>query len=363
MSEELEEGSPSKWAEEAKELWLKARFYDLVSFLKKREKHESFSETMTVEQQAELLGLLSNGYYCMDSLRDAEEAAKKALAKDSKCLLALCTIAQVRALDMVAIEGSGNVPRDLQEALDVFETREDHEDPVVATVGCILYEFLGTSESLEKAVNLVTKVLEKMDDLSFVYVARGNAVDASGDATKAMNDFTRAIELNPYNWIALNNRASLRSSSVLQEHALAVDDCTQALRINPHYSLAYISRGYAHRFMRKYEEAAKDFSAAIKLNPADAVAYNNRAHVYLDMRRYDEAIIDYEMALRLNPKDAMVAMFLDYAHVQKREHARIREMDKEKEVKEEKEEKEVKQEKEGREKEEEPRPDVVEDMF
>ena len=63
-----------------------------------------------------------------------------------------------------------------------------------------------------------------------------------------------------------------------EEHfAEAIEQFTQALKIDPSLSLAYNARGYALFRLKLFKEAIKDFDEAIRLNPNYANAYMNRS--------------------------------------------------------------------------------------
>jgi tetratricopeptide (TPR) repeat protein len=52
---------------------------------------------------------------------------------------------------------------------------------------------------------------------------------------------------------------------------------TQAIQVDPTLALALNARGYARLRLRRYQDAIEDCSQAIKLNPAYANAYLNRS--------------------------------------------------------------------------------------
>ena len=73
---------------------------------------------------------------------------------------------------------------------------------------------------------------------------------------------------------ALNSHArQLANDGHFEE---AIQQFTEALKMDPAMSLAYNGRGYAHFRLKRYTEAVADFDQAIKLNPAYGNAYLNR---------------------------------------------------------------------------------------
>ena len=63
----------------------------------------------------------------------------------------------------------------------------------------------------------------------------------------------------------------------LDEYREAIDDYTEAIRLdpdyNPHYFSAYYNRGFAYYRLEEYEEAIDDYTQAIRLNPDYTDAY------------------------------------------------------------------------------------------
>jgi tetratricopeptide (TPR) repeat protein len=57
----------------------------------------------------------------------------------------------------------------------------------------------------------------------------------------------------------------------------AIQQLTEALKLDPSLTLAYNARGFAHFRLKQYAEAIADFDEAIRLNPSYLNAYVNRS--------------------------------------------------------------------------------------
>jgi tetratricopeptide (TPR) repeat protein len=68
------------------------------------------------------------------------------------------------------------------------------------------------------------------------------------------------------------------------------------------YAEAYWSRGVAWSWKGEYDKAIEDYSEAIRINPEHATAYNNRGVAWSWKGEYDKAIVDCTEAIRLDPQ-------------------------------------------------------------
>lgn len=91
----------------------------------------------------------------------------------------------------------------------------------------------------------------------------------------------------------------------MQKYALAITDCSKAIKINPQYANAYNARGDAYYGQGKYELAIADYNKAIELkyDPLSQV-YNNRGITYYQQGNYQQAIADYNKAIQIDPNYA-----------------------------------------------------------
>jgi tetratricopeptide (TPR) repeat protein len=123
------------------------------------------------------------------------------------------------------------------------------------------------------------------------------------DVAGALADYNRAIELNPQYDVAHNNRGYLKLNKQ-NDVAGALADYNQAIVINPKYHIAYNNRGYLKlNFSNDLPAALADYNQSIAINPRYAVAYNNRGVLKKDrLKDYSGALADYNRAIELNPQ-------------------------------------------------------------
>jgi len=104
--------------------------------------------------------------------------------------------------------------------------------------------------------------------------ARGYSLRKQGNFRAAVEEYTKAIDADPWHFKALFNRGF--SYDKLGEHAQAVQDYTRALRVDPTNSYALYNRGITLDQLGDYAAATADFTAAIEQDPTNADFYHNR---------------------------------------------------------------------------------------
>jgi tetratricopeptide (TPR) repeat protein len=120
---------------------------------------------------------------------------------------------------------------------------------------------------------------------------------------QAIEDFTQAIKLDPHSSQAFRERGVAYSDS--GDHNRGLIDLNQAILLDPNYAMAYNNRGNVYRRLGNYDLAITNYNEAIFLDPNFARAYMNRGGVYNDMGDYDRAILDHTRAIQLAPDDAV----------------------------------------------------------
>jgi len=87
------------------------------------------------------------------------------------------------------------------------------------------------------------------------------------------------------------------------EFDLAVNDYNKAIELNPKDALSYLNRGRAYSNKKSYDLAANDLDKTIELNPKDSTAYFLRADLYEKKGSTQQAIGDYQKAVELDAKN------------------------------------------------------------
>jgi len=90
----------------------------------------------------------------------------------------------------------------------------------------------------------------------------------------------------------------------------AIDDFSNAVRLNGNYATAYISRANAYAKLEKYNEAYSDFAIAQKLSPKNLSIYALRGSLSFFLGRFNDAVTDYRYYLSLKPDDMYRMLWL-----------------------------------------------------
>ena len=169
---------------------------------------------------------------------------------------------------------------------------------------------------IDEAIQELTRAIELNPNNAFAYLYRGSAWLKKSEFNKATEDYTKAIELNPNDAkdnfdnddekIKLNDDEKTEFFDALKE-----DDTDKVIEIldklikedpnNPIYYTAYVLRGV---YQNEPDKAIEDYTKAIELKPDDAPAYRNRGEAWNGKKEHDKAIEDFNKVIELKPNDA-----------------------------------------------------------
>nr|NJM04561.1 tetratricopeptide repeat protein [Desulfobacula sp.] len=162
--------------------------------------------------------------------------------------------------------------------------------------------FFNRTGQYDKAVEAFSKAIEADPGNAKAYNNRGAVRYIQGRYDDAVKDYTRALDLSPDSASFYINRAAARFKTGDYDKTLA--DYDRALQLDPASADAFNNRGMARYFTGDYDRAVADHTRAIELNPDTPEFYNNRGAAWFRKERPERAIMDYSLALGLNPKSA-----------------------------------------------------------
>lgn len=120
--------------------------------------------------------------------------------------------------------------------------------------------------------------------------------------SEAVADFSQALQIQPYDALALAWRGRCRFK--LEDYAKALQDYDEALNLTQNAQL-YYERGLVRFFLKQAKSSLADFDRAAALEPHNPFRYSSRAYVKAAWGMLPEAVSDYEQAIALDPEDAV----------------------------------------------------------
>ncbi len=149
------------------------------------------------------------------------------------------------------------------------------------------------------------------DDVSYVdqCVAKIGLSDFQG----AIDDCSKAIEINPKNARAYVNRGIAKERT--SDFQGAIDDYDKALEID-HFNSdkTYTNRGIAKGNLGDNQDAIKDFNKALEIDCDNIEAYFNRGVAKSKLGNNQGAIKDFEEVLKRNPHHIQTIHGMGVAH-------------------------------------------------
>lgn len=163
---------------------------------------------------------------------------------------------------------------------------------------------------IEEALANCQKAVELDDRVPAVYVTLAKIHETTGKHDLGVQEFQRALQLNPRDSDALRGIAHAFESSGRIADAEAAFKNAAALR--PDFWVGYDELGNFYDRRAKYPEAIAQYQKAIALTPDNAQVYNNLGMMYLDRGSPTDAT-DAEQALKKSV--ALSPSYASYANL------------------------------------------------
>jgi len=168
----------------------------------------------------------------------------------------------------------------------------------------VIYLTVNQISIWENSITLWDYVIKKGPvEVPRAYYNRGYAYRDLGQPYKAIEDFDKAIALNPVNYEAFNLRG-LAFMDIGQFNK-SIEDFNRSIAINPRYFEGYFNRGIAFSKLGFYDKAIESVTASLEITPNSVAAYIERGINYVLIRNHDRALKDFNHAIYFNQNNAL----------------------------------------------------------
>lgn len=121
------------------------------------------------------------------------------------------------------------------------------------------------------------------------------------------------LERNPKDISAFNNVGY----ALLQQkkYEKAIDQFTKAITIDPYWDYPYNNRGYCKLQLGDIENAFLDLHSSFEMNPYNSYSWRNLGAYYLLTNEFEKAINHFEEAEKIDPKTELINFYLGHTHL------------------------------------------------
>jgi serine/threonine protein kinase/tetratricopeptide (TPR) repeat protein len=170
-----------------------------------------------------------------------------------------------------------------------------------------LVKYLNSKDShwLDEASANCTQALKLNDQLAPVHVTIGRIDDAGGEHDLALQEFQRALALEPHNADALFGIAQVYENQGRIKDA--EDMFHRAAALRPDYWDGHNKLGLFYFRQKRFGEAIAEFDKVIALTPDNVAGYINEAVTYNKSGQPDKGAEALQKALKLSPTYAIYA--------------------------------------------------------
>lgn len=202
--------------------------------------------------------------------------------------------------DLVKLKRFDEAMEKFDEALDYLPSYAPALDGK-ANLLIILEDFKGAGKIIEDAI-------KKNSDYPQFYLTRGIVNIHKGKYKDALEDLNRALDLaQGLNDKIFENKIYVNRGAAYQklfQDEDALNDYSKAIQLNDKNPNVYLYRGFLYYQSNNFPEALTDFDAAIELDPENPFAYYNRGMINFKQDNTVEACDDFHKACELGNTNA-----------------------------------------------------------
>ncbi|MFZ2538094.1 MAG: tetratricopeptide repeat protein, partial [Oscillospiraceae bacterium] len=155
------------------------------------------------------------------------------------------------------------------------------------------------SKQYQRAIDFARQIIDQKGASSDLLSCVGVGFLGLGQYEKAIENFQRAIELDPiyaYPWHGLGTVYYYQKN-----YEKTIEYLRKAIELDPTFTYPWHGLGAVFFMQNNNEEAIEHYQKAIELEPIYADAWHGLGSVYFEQENYEEAIKHYQKAIELDP--------------------------------------------------------------
>jgi tetratricopeptide (TPR) repeat protein len=133
----------------------------------------------------------------------------------------------------------------------------------------------------------------------YFYLAMNNQFSSYPNYEYILENYSKAIQLNPNFANAYNNRGIVKKNQNLYNSAIS--DFEKAINIDQKNPAPYVNMGSVYFMLKDNKKALELVNKAISIDPNYGIAYNNRGGIKGAMGDHYGAISDFNISISINP--------------------------------------------------------------
>lgn len=157
--------------------------------------------------------------------------------------------------------------------------------------------------SLAGCSKIIGRAKDTKNNLAIAYYNRGIAYQNKGEHAKAIAEFNQSIKLNASDPASYRNRGY--SYAQTGEYDLAIDDYGQTIKLKPDFAKIYYDRGWTYAAKKDHARALNDYNRAVDLDKDNPDLYNDRGSSFAELGDLAKALADFDKAIALKSDYAL----------------------------------------------------------
>jgi ribosomal protein S12 methylthiotransferase accessory factor len=153
-----------------------------------------------------------------------------------------------------------------------------------------------------QAVGAIQRLLESFPGRYYLHFFLGLALEYGGKAREALEEFHRALGLNPHHIDTASVHTHIGVCfKDMGDYEGAIKALEQAREFDPSLKEIYNLLGFCYFKLKKHEQSIEQFEKALEIDPGSAIDYANIGSNLREMGHKKEAIRLYRIALEMDP--------------------------------------------------------------